>query len=119
MGLVECPVNRSPVPGAEDQPSTTHSALRYLFNDLLPLKRDHVGRTLNCFLHLVLSTALTTCQVLGKHMLGELQSEESAEGMWSGEAAISSALQGMAVRKVIFLGSLRQVSGEECDDGWS
>lgn len=99
--------------------ASTSTPFRYLFNDLLPLKHDHVGRTLNCLLHVVLSTELTTCQVLGKHLPGELHNEESAEGMCSREAAIFSAFESMSVRKVIFLGSLRQVSGEEHDDRWS
>lgn len=69
---------------------STSTPFRYLFNDLLPLEHDHVGRTL-CLLNMVLSTELTTCQVLGKHLPGELQNEESAEGMWIREAAIFSA----------------------------
>lgn len=106
-------------PEPKSSTPTTHNALRCLSNDLLPLKRDHVGRTPNCFPHLVLGAVLTTSHVLGKHLPGELQNEESAEGLGSREAAISSAFEGTSVRKVIFLGSLRQVSGEECDDGWS
>lgn len=106
-------------PEPKSSKPTTHNALRCLSNDLLLLKRDHVGRTPNCFPHLVLSAVPTTSHVLGKHLPGELQNEKSAEGLCSREAAISSEFEGTSVRKVIFLGSLRQVSGEECDDGWS
>lgn len=67
----------------------------------------------------MLSVVLTTSHVLGEHLPGEHQNEESAAGMWSREAAIASTFEGTSVRKVIFLGSLRQVSGGECDDGWS
>lgn len=104
-------------PEPQSSEPTTHNALRCLANDLLPLKRDHVGRT--PIPHLVLGAVLTMSHVLGKHLPSELQNEESAEGLGSREAAISSAFEGTSVRKVIFLGSLRQVSGEECDDGWS
>ena len=86
--LVEC-VNAQPTGTLSLEPkASTSTPFRYLFNDFLPLKHDRVGRILNCLLHLVLSTELTTCQVLSKHLPGELQNEESAEGMWSREAAI-------------------------------
>ena len=113
-------MNAQPTGALSLEPKTsTSTPFGYLFNDLLPLKHGRVGRTLNCLLHLGLSPELTTCQVLGKHPPGELQNEERADRIWSREAAIFSAFEGMSMRKVIFLGSPRQVYGEERDDRWS